>query len=145
MRIIKIVLLLAGLCLFFVQVVDGQVSEVRYNDWPYSCTFKTDSGKFIINSREDFLKIAKCGIGNYDYNDYTLIGVAGATGGCSQPTVVFTITRNDNTRSYFIEATILTYGACRRNNIFSRTIYTYKLREDYKVIFSIHNKPVPDY
>jgi len=135
MRTIKIILFITGLLIFQTRIIKCQIIEIHYDDWPHKCSFKTDSGKFIINNREAFNQIANCILINYDFNRYTIIGVKGAVGGCKLPTVDFLITKDDFNKKYVIQATILSYGNCRRNNGYKRIIYTEKFENDYEIEF----------
>ncbi len=120
--------------------IKSQISEIQYDDWPHECSFKTDSGKFIINNRKDFKQITDCIILNYDFNNYTIIGVQGVSGGCKRPTIDFKITKDDYTRKYIIEATILSYGSCRMGWTYKKIIYTDKLKYGYDIVFIKKNK-----
>jgi len=140
MRTIRIILFITGLFRLTTGVIKCQISEIQYDDWPHKCSFKTDSGKFIINSIEDFKQITNCILLNYDFNKYTIIGVQGGVGGCKLPTIDFNITKDDYNRKYVVEATILSYGSCRRYNGYKKIIYTEKFKNDYEIIFIKNEK-----
>lgn len=119
--------------------------EIQYDDWPYKCSFKSDSGKFIINNREEFNRISNCILLNFNFNKYTIIGVQGGVGGCKLPTVDFIITKDDPNKKYVIQATILTYGNCRRYNGYKKIIYTEKFENDYEIDFIKKEKSYANY
>lgn len=114
----------------------SQVFELSYQDWPNTCSFKTDSGKIFINSMEDFKKSANCSSLKYiGYLDYTLIGVQGSIGGSSPPVVDFRIYQNDEKKEYIIESIVVGYGIGKRLMRYSRIIYVNKFKSNYRVVF----------
>ena len=135
MKKLRDLLLIAIMVIISPELINSQISEIQYYTWPYQCSFKADSGKFVINTKEELKQISKCILVNYDFSKYTIIGVNGGIGGCGQPTVDIKITRDDYGKKYLIDAKVLNYGSCKRNNYYKRIIYTEKLRSDYKVVF----------
>jgi hypothetical protein len=114
----------------------SQVTEIEYHDWPYTCSFKSESGKIFINSIEDYKEVTNCSLQNYyKFENNTIIGIQGAVGGCSLPTVDFNVYKDDVRKEYIIEAIIISYGNCKRNNMYKRIIYVDSLNDNYKVIF----------
>ena len=125
------VILLTGLTGLY-----SQGFKLQFQDWPYQCSFKSDSGKIFINHIKDYKRATNCSWLNYRrYEDYTIIGIQGGVGGCKLPDVDFNIYQNDEKKEYVIEAIVISYGACRRNNPYKRVVYVNKFKDNYHVIF----------
>lgn len=114
----------------------SQGFKIEFMDWPYQCSFESDSNKIFINSIQDYKRATNCSLLNYNrYEDYTLIGVQGMVGGCKLPDVDFNIYQDDEKKEYVIEAIVISYGACKRGNLYKRIVYVNKFKDNYRVIF----------
>jgi hypothetical protein len=116
----------------------SQIIEVSYQEWPYGCNFKSDSGKFIINSEKDFKELTSCILLNYDFDKYTIIGVQGITEGSGKKDRVdIRILKDDKNSKYIIEAIVYYCGHNRMIYPYKRVIYTDKLQSDYDIAFKV--------
>lgn len=114
----------------------AQGYEMQIREWPYDCEFRADSGRILINNIQEFRRATVCSALNYEkYKHYTIIGLQGMDGGCCSPGVEFKVYRDDKKKEYLIEATVIIYGACRRNNHYKRVVYVNKFKDGYRVVF----------
>lgn len=116
----------------------SQINEVSYQEWPYGCDFKPDSGKFVINSKKEFKEITSCILLNYDFDKYTIIGVQGTTEGSgAKDRVDIRILKDDKDSKYIIEAIVYYCGNNRMIYPYKKIIYTDKLQSDYDIAFKV--------
>jgi hypothetical protein len=92
--------LLIGFLLFvLIGKINSQVIKVPYSDLMINCPIKDDSGKIIINSKEEFRHHTTCLLPDFDFESFTIFGIQGLAGGCEEPFVDFFVFRDDSDKN----------------------------------------------
>lgn len=118
----------------------SQTREIAYYNWEEKCDFKSRTHRIIVNNQAEFREMFDCVLLDFNFDDYTIIGVRGRSQGHFVPYVDIRILENEKEEKISIEV-ILSGGTpcnlhCRvmRPN-YSRVIYTSKLRNGYEIEF----------
>ena len=138
---IRILFILSILVTFATHVTISQIHLIPFNDLETKCDFKSDSNKFVLNSKIDLMKISGCNLLDFDFGEYTIIGVKGAIEGANEDLWIdFKISKDDKKNKYIITATIFGQGSSRMMQPFKRIIYTDKLQSNYDIEFKVFYK-----